>query len=733
MPHAALLETRPVRAAELTVGPPMLLGDRKVHLVKDCRDGRFYQIGPKEQFIIERLDGSHTLGQIGDAYQERFGRRLDDRSWGAILTAMWQRSFLATPDGSPRPTRPKEATTQGGAGSRWGSGSLSWGDPGPLLDRLHSRLAWLFSPAVSVLSMLTCVGLVAFTAVQAPTLWRQSRGMAAHPELAMLAGLLVWVGTGLHELGHGLWCRHYGGRATAIGIRWRLPLVMFYCEADDVLLFPSRRQRVSTAAVGSMVSLLFLLPFLALWLVLPAGDATHDAISGLLLYGTVQALLNYVPVLGLDGYLIVQSALNTVELGPQTWLFLRRWACRSPLAAGYPKRARRIYAGYTVLVAMLVTAVATGCVVLACTVLSGPATVTALAAVLLAALLPLLRRTAFHPAAESASAHDASPTPPTKGDPPVHQQDPSDPPRLTATGPPVVVVTDLHKRYGDVQAVAGTSFTVQRGEFLGVLGPNGAGKTTLIEIMAGQRRPDSGSVTVFGESPWPRRMSVNSRVGIQTQASSFFPELTALEHLETVAGLYGLPRAAAAQALERVGLTASGGVRVTGLSGGQRQRLAIASALVHGPDLLFLDEPTAALDPKARRELWALLRGIQSRGCSIVYTTHHLDEAEVLCDRIAIVQSGSVIALDTPRRLIVVHGGTERVLVPAELASVDRLGSLPGVAQARLNGRVIELSTAATAQVLAALGPVVDLTEVETRRPTLEDVYLNLTGREFVQ
>ena len=741
MSDLALLESRPVRADTLTLSPPLLRGDRVVHLVRDRSNGRFYQVGPKEQFIIERLDGSHTLNQIGEAYREQFGKHLDGASWSVILGAMWKRSFLAQPGRTAPPLQATPPAKRLEMSRYRLSGTLSWGDPGPFLERLYPQLTWMFSPFVAVPALLACAALVVMVGAQAPELLKQSHALAAHPELAMLAGFLIWVGTALHELAHGLWCQHYGGRATAIGLRWRVPTLAFYCESDDVLFFRSRRQRIATAAVGSVVSLLYLIPFLVLWLFLPAGDVTHDSISGLLLYGTVQALINYIPAMRLDGYLMLQSALNVIELGPQTWTFVCRVVTRSQLVATYPKRARRIYTGYAALVALLLTAAVLVVALIAFTQLSGPARVVLLAALptvgLLAAAPRLFSKGTTAPAAGAAGA--ALPGQPTKGgtrmpgnqhvEPrPEAAADPS-----WSTGEPVLVVEDLRKRYGDVEAVAGTSFSVHRGEFFGVLGPNGAGKTTLIEILSGQRTPDAGSATIFGVPPWPRSPSINNRIGIQTQASSFFPELTALEHLETVAGLYGLPRSAADQALAMVGLAESAEVRVRALSGGQRQRLAIASALVHGPDLLFLDEPTAALDPEARRGLWALLRELKSQGCSIVYTTHHLDEAEALCDRVAIVQKGSIVALDAPRCLVAAHGGAERVIVPADLLPLEQLRSLPGVEEACPEGEAVVLSTAATAKVLAALGPLVDLSLVETRRPSLEDVYLNLTGKEYVQ
>ncbi|MFF9566689.1 ABC transporter ATP-binding protein [Streptomyces sp. NPDC014685] len=297
-------------------------------------------------------------------------------------------------------------------------------------------------------------------------------------------------------------------------------------------------------------------------------------------------------------------------------------------------------------------------------------------------------------------------------------------------GPPpaAVVLADVHKRYGDKHAVNGVSLTVPRGEFFGLLGPNGAGKTTLVEIMEGQRRADSGTVTVLGASPWPRNPELLPRLGVQTQTSAFFVRLTAREHLRTMAALYRTDRAAAERALESVGLTDQGDTRVDDLSGGQRQRLAIASALVHEPELIFLDEPTAALDPQARRALWQVLRDLKGAGRTIIYTTHHLDEAEALCDRVAIMVEGSVAALDSPARLIAAAGPTTRLVVPAGRLTPARAQEIEGVDRVTEEPDALVLETLESGKVLAALDALGGLQGVQTRTASLEDVYLTLTG-----
>jgi ABC-2 type transport system ATP-binding protein len=214
-----------------------------------------------------------------------------------------------------------------------------------------------------------------------------------------------------------------------------------------------------------------------------------------------------------------------------------------------------------------------------------------------------------------------------------------------------VQVVDLVKTYGDLRAVDGVSFEVPEGEIFGILGPNGAGKTTTLEMVEGLRKPDSGQAQLLGQASWPRDTRLLRRIGVQLQASAFFERLTASEQLHTFASLYGVPGVRADEWLERVGLTEKAGTRTENLSGGQKQRLAIACSLVHDPEIVFLDEPTAALDPQARRNLWDLLSGLNESGRTVVLTTHYMDEAEHLCDRVAIMDRGRILQLDTPEAL----------------------------------------------------------------------------------
>lgn len=217
---------------------------------------------------------------------------------------------------------------------------------------------------------------------------------------------------------------------------------------------------------------------------------------------------------------------------------------------------------------------------------------------------------------------------------------------------PAVRAVELRKQYGDTLAVDGVSWEVPVGGFYGILGPNGAGKTTLLELVEGLRRPDAGTAELFGRPSGGRDPELVRRIGVQFQSSAFFERLTAAEQLRTFASLYGLASQAADAWLDRVGLREKADTRTEDLSGGQLQRLAIACALVHEPELVFLDEPTAALDPQSRRNLWDLLRSLHRSGRTVVLTTHHLDEAEALCDRVAIMDQGRILVEDTPVALI---------------------------------------------------------------------------------
>jgi ABC-2 type transport system ATP-binding protein len=312
----------------------------------------------------------------------------------------------------------------------------------------------------------------------------------------------------------------------------------------------------------------------------------------------------------------------------------------------------------------------------------------------------------------------------------------STPRPASATGPATgadaaIVVNGLRKHYGDLRAVDGVSFEVGSGEFFGILGPNGAGKTTTLEIIEGLREADAGTVTVLGQRPWPRNPRLLPRLGVQLQASSFFERLTTREQIRTFASLYGVPTRRADEWLSAVGLTDAATTQAEKLSGGQKQRLSIACALAHDPELVFLDEPTAGLDPQARRNLWDLLREINGRGRTVVLTTHFLDEAEALCDRVAIMDTGRILELGAPATLVRGLDAPTRISIDSGLVGARQAAGLFGDADVVDDGVSLTVTTREPAPVLATLAERGALAGLSVRKATLEDVFLNLTGREY--
>ncbi len=294
-----------------------------------------------------------------------------------------------------------------------------------------------------------------------------------------------------------------------------------------------------------------------------------------------------------------------------------------------------------------------------------------------------------------------------------------------------ISVRDLRKSYGELRAVDGVTFSVAPGEFFGILGPNGAGKTTTLEIIEGLRQPDGGEVTVLGMAPWPRNPALLPRIGVQLQASSFFERLTTREQLRTFADLYGVPARRADEMLDVVGLSDMAGTRTEKLSGGQAQRLSIACALVHRPDVLFLDEPTGALDPQARRNLWDLLRTIAAEGHTVVLTTHHMDEAETLCQRVAIMDHGKILETGPPAALVRGLAHPVRISVESGLLGQDEAREFADGATVTDDGVSLTITTTEPAPVLARLADRHALAGLQVAGAPLEDVFRHLTGREY--
>ena len=304
-----------------------------------------------------------------------------------------------------------------------------------------------------------------------------------------------------------------------------------------------------------------------------------------------------------------------------------------------------------------------------------------------------------------------------------------------------IQIKDLSAAYGRgtqrVQALQEVSLEVRTGEIFGLLGPNGAGKTTLLSCVEGLHRPAQGSVQIAGVDVTRYPSVTKHRLGIQLQRSALLDDLTVAELVEVYAGLYQvyLDKKQIVEVLERFGLGEKRNVPARRLSGGQKQRLALALSIANNPEIVLHDEPTSALDPHARRSVWGIIRQLHSEGRTIVITTHAMEEAEALCGRVAIIDSGRIIACDTPARLI---AGLEAnpVLKTSLDVSLEEVQSLPGVHTVRYSGQYLELETSQPHITLSALqGLAVQLGrsigDVMLRQPNLEDVFLKLTGKQF--
>lgn len=300
---------------------------------------------------------------------------------------------------------------------------------------------------------------------------------------------------------------------------------------------------------------------------------------------------------------------------------------------------------------------------------------------------------------------------------------------------PVIVARELTRRYGDILAVDRASFEVQRGEVLGILGPNGAGKTTTVEMLEGLVEPTSGSASVVGFEVTEQPVEVKTRIGVQLQASSYHQYLTLRELLELFGSFY--PRRADPDALlDRVGLLDRADSRMNQLSGGLRQRFSLVAAIVNEPELVFFDEPTAGLDPDARRDLWEIVEDIRAHGATVVLTTHYMDEAERLCDRIAFLNDGRIAALDTPEALVrqlhapyLVRLLLSGPLPDGALDAFDVRVNAPEGAARRLALRVSDAPAAVAALMRAAEGAGVEVLDLTIEAANLDDVFLALTGR----
>ena len=299
--------------------------------------------------------------------------------------------------------------------------------------------------------------------------------------------------------------------------------------------------------------------------------------------------------------------------------------------------------------------------------------------------------------------------------------------------PGKVIVTDLVKRYGPVEAVRGVSFEVAEGEIFGLLGPNGAGKTSTVECVIGLRQPDAGSIQVCGIDALAHPDQVKQRLGAQLQATALQDKITPREALRLFASFYE-KHADLNALIERFSLAEKADATFDTLSGGQKQRLALALAFVNQPDVLFLDEPTTGLDPQSRRELHAAILRMREDGHTVLLTTHYIEEAQRLCDRIAIIDHGRIIAIGTPAELMDRSQALPRVtLRTARPLDVLRVRALASVQEAASDGLELQLKTHSVSRAVIESVNLLEeqgneLLDMQIQRPTLEDVFIELTG-----
>lgn len=302
-------------------------------------------------------------------------------------------------------------------------------------------------------------------------------------------------------------------------------------------------------------------------------------------------------------------------------------------------------------------------------------------------------------------------------------------------GKVVIKVEHLRKVYGATVAVEDISLEIYAGEIFGMVGPNGAGKTTTTECIEGLRHPDSGTIQVFGMNPQKDAYALRERIGVQLQTSALQDRLKVWEALDLFASFYANP-VDAKQLLDQMGLTEKRNDKFAKLSGGQKQRLFIGLALINNPELVFLDELTTGLDPQARHAMWDMVRGIRDRGKTVFLTTHFMEEAERLCDRVAIVNHGKIVALDTPQNLIRQLGAENRLIFSVDgKLDLAKLQSVEGVTRAEAENDEFVVSghgehlVGDVVHAITANG--VRLRTLRTEQPTLEDVFLKLTGRKM--
>lgn len=299
----------------------------------------------------------------------------------------------------------------------------------------------------------------------------------------------------------------------------------------------------------------------------------------------------------------------------------------------------------------------------------------------------------------------------------------------------VIEVSAMCKSYGSLAAVTDVSFDVYEGEIFGLIGPNGAGKTTTMECVEGVRRPDSGSIRILGLDPVRDVYKLQNRIGVQLQQAELQKRIKVWEAVDLWASLYPKP-VDGERLLEQLGLSSKRNAWFMTLSGGQKQRLFIALALIHDPEVVFLDELTTGLDPQARRAIWDLVRGIRARGKTVFLTTHLMEEAERLCDRVAIIEHGRIVEIGSPEALVRRHCPRRTVILSTENEGAEAfLRAIPGAESVTREGRRYTIQGSGEGFVADAIDCLAEhrirVTDFRTVSPTLEDVFLKLTGRSI--
>ncbi|TWD17657.1 putative peptide zinc metalloprotease protein [Streptomyces sp. T12] len=342
--HGALSAHRPALRPDILLSPPLLRGPTTVHLVKDPSDGSCFAVGVREYFLISRLDGKRSTREIEVEYAAAFGRRLGDAHWHQLLTLLGSRRLLAgaePPPASPSPASPFSGTLYRGS-------VRLVADADATTSKLHRALRpVLRAPALLVL-LAFCLAMEVVLAADTADLARDTWWLFHQPMALLGVFTLLWLSTVGHELAHGVAARHLGGTVSEIGLRWRLPVAIMYCRVGNYRFLPRRRQQLAIGAAGAFANLLFLLPFAAWWALLEPADPTRRVLSGLLLLGSCQALVNLLPLPPLDGYTMLGHALRVDDYAPQSGHYLRLRLRDRHATAAYPDRARLLYTAYAI-------------------------------------------------------------------------------------------------------------------------------------------------------------------------------------------------------------------------------------------------------------------------------------------------------------------------------------------------------------------------------------------------